>query len=64
MILMLFWEKKIWRENGRGRHTGAEGSRVLKPYQKVGPLSGTFGSTFISKKVFENLGPEPPPLNY
>ena len=49
-----FFEKNInfWRKNGRGHHAGAEGSRVSRPDQKVGPLDGTFGSTVISKNVF------------
>ena len=46
--------KKInfWRENGRGRHAGAKGSRASRPDQKVGSLGGTFGSTVISEKSF------------
>ena len=49
-----FLEKKYFlRENGRGGHASAEGSRVLRPDQKVGPSGGTFGATVISKKCFK-----------
>ena len=44
----------FWREIGRGRLAGAKGSRALRP-QKVGPLSGTFGSTVISGKSFRKF---------
>ena len=50
----------FWWENGCGRQAGAEGSRVSRLDQNVGPLGGIFGSTVISKKCFfEYLGPEP-----
>ena len=52
---------ELWLENGRGRHTGAEGSRVSRPDQEVGPPDGTFGPTFISKKNW-GLIPSPPHL--
>ena len=41
-----------------GRHAGAKGSGASRSDQRVGPPGGTFGSTFISKKCFKNLGPE------
>ena len=48
-----FSEKfKFWRENGRGRHAGARGSRASRPDQKVAQSGGTFGSTVILEKCF------------
>ena len=63
MILMLFWKTlNFWRENGRGRHAGAKGSRVSRPDQKVGSLGGTFVQPFSRINGFENLWPKPPLL--
>ena len=54
--------KKInfWRENGRGRHASAKGSRASRPDQKVGSSVELSGQPLSQKKVFENLRPEPP----
>ena len=61
MILMIFGKKSnfLW-ENGRGRHSGAKGSGVSRPDQKVGPLGGLFASAVISKTCFTNLEHKPP----
>ena len=53
MIRTLFRKKfNFWRENGRGRHAGAKGSRGSRPDQKVGSSGGIFWSTVISEKSF------------
>ena len=51
LILMLFWTKLyFWPENGASR-----------PDREVDPTGWTFELSVISKSVFKNLGPEPPP---
>ena len=42
----------FWRENGRGRHGGAEWFGASRPDKKVGPLDGPFGSTVILKTFY------------
>ena len=51
-----FLKKKIDGKLGVAATLAPKGHET----SKVGPLGGTFGSTVISKNVFENLGPEPP----
>ena len=56
MIMMLFGNKSyFWRENGRGRDCGAKWFGASSSNQKVGPLSGPFGSTAISKTCFQKI---------
>ena len=52
----------FWRENGRGRHAGAQGSGASRPDQKVSPRWGPFGSFFLSQnRVIKLSDPGPPP---
>ena len=46
---------------GVGTTRAPTGLGPQKHNQKFAPLSGTFGSIIISKSVFENSRPEPPP---
>ena len=52
----------FWRENGRGRHTGALGSEASKLAQKVRPRWGPFGPPVISKSCSKSFLPWTPPL--
>ena len=45
----------FWRENGRGRHSGAKVSGASRPNQKVGPMGGPFGPTINSKTYFQKF---------
>ena len=46
---LIFWLGHCWRENGCDPDKRPKWSGASKPDQKVGPLSGTFGPTAISK---------------
>ena len=46
--------KKIWRENGRGRHAGAEGSFVLRPNKKLAHPVELLGEP-LSQKLFSKI---------
>ena len=62
--LVVFWKMTpFWWENGRGRHTGDKGSGVPKSDQKVSPLVWPYGSTIISKMIFESFQAWTPPLS-
>ena len=49
------------RENGCGRHAGAEGSGALRPDLKVAHWLDLFVKPLYRKHIFLILGPEPPP---
>ena len=42
----------FWRQNGLGRHAGAEGSGIPKPSQKIGLLGGPFGQPLLFSVVY------------
>ena len=53
--IMYFWSTFL-RENGRGHHAGPKECGAWNPTKKLlGPLRGTFGSTFISKTCYQNF---------
>ena len=46
----------FWRNNGRDRHAGAEGS-LVDPTEKLAHQVELLGQPLSQKNVFANLGP-------